>query len=120
MTANVLVNEGSIDLGNLIAIGAAAQAKKVSGTLIIQALGISGEGISSSIPIPSEINTTTIQNAIMALGTIKSKIYLDETSISPRVVAVYNNPGGGAETINGFISSLLERELTLDVEPPSR
>jgi hypothetical protein len=116
LTANVAVKEGTIDLGNLFALGAAAQAKQISGTLVIQSLGLSGEGVSSLIPIPSEINPTTMQNALMAIGAIKSKIYDGNITVVPRVVGVYNNLGGGQETINGFISTILSKPLILDTE----
>jgi len=115
LTANITVIKGKVNLGNLFAIGAEATAQKISGTLVVQTLGVSGENISSLIPMPSELNATTIQNAIMALGSIKAKLYDDKTTISPRVVGVYNNLGGGAETINGFISSILERPKVLNV-----
>jgi hypothetical protein len=116
LTANITVKKGSVNLGNLFAIGAEASSEKISGTLVVQTLGISGENISSIIPMPGELNPTTIQNAIMALATIKSKIYDDRTVITPRVVGVYNNLGGGTETINGFISSILQRPKSLIVE----
>ncbi len=116
LTANILVTEGSVDLGNLFALGAAAEAKKISGSLVIQTLGVSGENVTSVIPMPSEINTSTIQNAILALGTIKAKIYANDTKITPRVVGVYNNLGGGAETINGFISSMLLKPRSIAID----
>jgi hypothetical protein len=108
LTATVTVHQGSVNLGSLFALGLAAQAKQVSGTLVVQTLGISGENISTIIPMPAEINSSTIQNAILSLGSIKAKMYETETIITPRVVGVYNNLGGGSETINGFISSLLQ------------
>jgi len=114
LTANVTVKEGNVDLGNLFALGVAAQAKQISGTLVIQSLGLSGEGVSPLIPIPSEINPTTVQNALMAIGAIKAKMYDGKITVVPRVVGVYNNLGGGQETINGFISTILEKPLTLD------
>lgn len=116
LTANVTVKEGSVDLGNLFALGAAAQAKKISGTLVIQSLGLSGEGVSPLIPIPSEINPTTVQNALMAIGAIKAKMYDGKITVVPRVVGVYNNLGGGQKTINGFISTILEKPLTIDAQ----
>lgn len=108
LTANVTVNEGRVDLGNLFALGVAAQEKKISGTLVIQSLGLSGAGVSSLIPIPSDINPTTVQNALMAIGAIKAKMYDGDISVVPRVVGVYNNIGGGHETINGVISAVLK------------
>ena len=106
-TANITVNEGSVDLGNLFALGLAAESKKVTGTLIIQTLGISGKDISSLIPMPSQINTTTIQNAIMSLASIKAKIYEDDAELTPRVVGFYNNLGGGQNIVQKFISNVL-------------
>lgn len=106
-TANVTVNEGSVDLGNLFALGIAAETKKVTGTLVIQTLGISGKDISSLIPMPGQINTTTIQNAIMSLASIKAKIYEDESELTPRVVGFYNNIGGGQNTVQKFITNVL-------------
>jgi hypothetical protein len=64
-----------VDLGNLFALGVAASTGNISGTLVLQTLGISGESISATIPFPSEINNNSIQNAILALGAIKAKIY---------------------------------------------
>lgn len=110
-TANITVNEGSVDLGNLFALGIAAESKKVTGTLIIQTLGISGKDISSLIPMPSQINTTTIQNAIMSLASIKAKIYEDDSELTPRVVGFYNNIGGGQNTVQKFITSVLSKGM---------
>ena len=115
LTANLTTTEAGINLGNLIAIGAAASANKLSGTLVVQTLGMSGENISTAIPIPTEISGASITNAIQALGTMKAKVYQDKTLIQPRVTGVYNNLGGGAVTINGFISSLLQNPVALEV-----
>lgn len=115
MTASITVHEGTVDLGNLFAIGAAAQARRASGTLVIQTLGVSGSNITPLLPMPGKIDDTTIQNAMVALGSIKSKLYEDGTDVVPRVLGVYNTLGGGEETINSFISVLFERPLRLDV-----
>ena len=107
LSANLTVNSGTVDLANLIAIGAAAQAKQLSGTLVIQTMGISGESVASAIPIPSEISESSIQNALVAIGTIKSKIYDDRTSISPRIIGIYNIFGSDANSFNQFFASIL-------------
>jgi hypothetical protein len=119
LTANLTTTQAGINLGNLVAIGAAAQANALSGTLVVQTLGLSGENISTALPIPNDISVASIQSAIQALGTMKAKLYnTDETTIQPRVVGVYNNLGGGPETINGFISSVLENPPKLSVPAP--
>lgn len=86
--ANILVIKDSLDLnlGSLYNLGTAAAKNDINGTLIIQTLGISGQQISSAIPIPDKISESTIQNAITSLATIKSKLYDNDTSIKPQVV----------------------------------
>lgn len=113
LSANLIVNQGNVDLGNLISIGAAAQAKQVSGTLVIQTLGISGESIDAVLPIPSEISTASIQNALVAIGTMKSKIYDDKTSLSPRVVGIYNVFGNDSTAFDAFFASVLDNPPAL-------
>ena len=114
LTANLMVKEGEVDLGNLVAIGAAAETRRVYGTLVIQTLGISGEGVASSIPIPSEISASSIQNALVAIGTIKSKIYDEKTTLSPRVVAIYNTFGKDTQNFNTFFAGLMRNAPTLN------
>src|SRR5262249_49802758 len=88
------------------AISAAAEAGKISGSLVVQTLGITGKPVSTALPLPSEINPTTIQNAILALGSIKAVLYDPKTEISPRVVGIYNPIGGGPEFVNDLVSNL--------------
>jgi hypothetical protein len=108
LKASITVNEGNVDLGNLFSIGMAAQAKKVTGTLVVQTLGITGDKVTGLIPMPTEISPTSIQNAIMAVATIKSKIYDPETKITPRTIGFYNVLGGGKEVVNELISDCLQ------------
>ena len=80
--------EAGINISDLYSIGLAAKEGKLSGTLIIEVIGIKSREVTSLIPLPSEINQTTIQNAMQALATIKSKIYDEETSLYPQVMAI--------------------------------
>jgi len=66
--------------------------------------------------MPNEINLTTIQNAIQALATIKSKLYDDDEkiNITPQVVSIENHFGEPGST-EKFISMLYEANLPLDV-----
>jgi hypothetical protein len=113
ITAEVTVLDADVNLGSLFAIGAAAEAKKLRGTLIVQSIGIGGPEISAAIPMPSEINQTTIANAITALATIKSKIHATGTSIEPRVLGIYDMTGEGQITKNKVITRLLKEPPTL-------
>ncbi|SDS63456.1 hypothetical protein [Gramella sp. MAR_2010_147] len=80
--------ETGINIGDLYAIGLAAKEGKLSGTMIIEVIGIKSKEVTTLIPLPSEINQTTIQNAMQALATIKSKIYDEETRLYPQVMAI--------------------------------
>lgn len=80
--------EAGINIGDLYSIGLAAKDGKLSGTLIIEVIGIKSKEVTTLIPFPSEINQTTIQNAMQALATIKSKIYDEETKLYPQVMAI--------------------------------
>ncbi|WP_423391975.1 hypothetical protein [Burkholderia sp. LMG 21824] len=117
VTATLSTKRAGINLGNLIAIGAAAQANQLTGTLVVQTLGLTGENISTALPIPSDVSVGSIQSAIQALGTMKAKLYdTSKTRIEPRVVGVYNNLGGStSSTINGIISSVLAKPLDFKV-----
>lgn len=113
LTATVYVIEGSVILSSLGAIAAEAQAGKLTGSLTVQTLGITGNNVSTTLPLPSEINQSTIQNAILSLGSIKAVLYDEEnTKITPRVVGIYNPVGGGKEVVNGIISVLAENPIS--------
>jgi len=113
LTATIFVSEGKANLSSLGAIAAEAEAGKITGTLTVQTLGITGKSVATSLPLPSEINQTTIQNAILSLGSIKAVLYDKENTIlNPRVVGVYNPIGGGKQVMNGIISALAEEPIT--------
>lgn len=105
MTANFVVTEGNVDLGNLIMIGAAAQSRQITGTLVFQSLGLSGKNV--VLPIPTDISPASIQQALVAIGTIKSNIYDDETQISPRIVGNYDVFGGDQQAFDAYFSKVL-------------
>jgi hypothetical protein len=88
-------------------VGVAAQEKRVTGSMVIQTLGISGENVSPVIPMPGDLSMSSIQSAIQALSTIKSKMYDPKTTITPRIIALFNSIGGGIETRNSCISAIL-------------
>lgn len=80
--------EAGINIIDLYSIGLAAKAGKLSGTLMIEVIGIKSKDVTTLLPLPSEINQTTIQNAMQALATIKSKIYDEDTRLYPQVMAI--------------------------------
>lgn len=79
-TANLTVYEGKVNLADLGTISAAAKAGRVRGSLVTQLLGLKGAKVSAHVPMPGELNPTTIQNATVAVGAIKALIYASHSS----------------------------------------
>lgn len=120
LSANLVVHKGTIDLSSLLSLGVAGEAKQVSGSLMLQTLGVSGPAISAALAIPSDISTASIQAALVSIGTIKSKIYDADTDISPRVVGTYDVFGAQPEKFDAYFDTLLSNppELRIRVNSP--
>ena len=106
VTSNVQVLKANAKIEGLGVIGAEAEAGRLRGSLVVQTLGVNGKSISAALPIQSELNRTTAQNAIVSIGSIKALLYEDETVISPRVVGLYLPFAGGQALVNQIISEL--------------
>ena len=112
LTATVNVLRGTVNLSSLGAIAAEAQANRVSGSLVVQTLGITGSQITTALPLPSELNATTIQNAILSLGAIKAVLSNMDAIKNPRVTGIYNSIGtGGQPLINAIVSELAKNPI---------
>jgi hypothetical protein len=108
LTADVTVHKGTVNLSSLGSLSAAAEAKRITGSLLVQTLGITGPKIQSALPLPSELNSTTIQNAIVSVGSIKALMGDEGTLLRPRVVGIYNPmKQSNQETINLIVSQLI-------------
>ncbi|RSE33361.1 hypothetical protein [Acinetobacter junii] len=114
ITANVRNLTNNTNISGLGVIGAEAEAKKLQGTLVVQTLGINGKAIASALPIQSELNQTTVQNSIVAIGSIKALLYDNETVKSPRVVGLYLPFKGDTALINAIISELSRESIIWD------
>lgn len=90
LSSQITTKEAGINIGDLLSIGIAVKAGKVTGRLSIEVIGIKSKEVTTLLPFPSEINQTTIQNAMQALATIKSKVYDDDTKLYPQVMAIKN------------------------------
>jgi len=113
LTAEINAIEGGVNLSSLGAIAAGVKAGKATGTLTVQTLGVTGKQVSMALPLPSELNESTIQNAILSLGNIKAMMYDDKsTVIYPRVTGLYlpiRNPT--EELINMIVSELAKQKV---------
>ncbi|MEX0597345.1 MAG: hypothetical protein WD512_12695, partial [Candidatus Paceibacterota bacterium] len=88
IVASIKTKKKGINLGDLFAIGFAASKNDVSGSLSVNILGVESREITSLLPMPSEISSSSIQNAMQAMATIKSKIYDENVEIRPQIISI--------------------------------
>jgi hypothetical protein len=106
MTATVTVKSAEVSLSGLPEIAAEARAGNLVGSMIVQTLGATGDMVGTNLPLPSELDRSTIQSAILSVGSIKTLMAGDDLFLRPRVVGIYNTIGGGSSFVNGIISAL--------------
>lgn len=111
VSANIHVIGAKANISGIGIIGAEAEAEKLRGSLVVQTLGVNGKSVAAALPIQSELNRTTAQNAIVAVGSIKALLYADETIKSPRVVGIYLPFPGGKPLVNALISELSKERV---------
>jgi hypothetical protein len=112
MRAHVEVLKGKVNIASLGALAAGAQAERVAGDIEIQTLGINGPKVTLLISIPSELNPTTVQNAIVSLGSIRSILYSPETQPRARVTGIYYPFEKPNQTlVNAIVSELARKAI---------
>lgn len=107
----VYVTGATANISGIGIIGAEAEADHLRGSLVVQTLGVNGKSVAAALPIQSELNRTTAQNAIVAVGSIKALLYSPETITSPRVVGLYLPFPGGKALVNALISELSKKPV---------
>lgn len=112
VTADIRALEAGIPLFSLGLIGLEAQANNLAGTLTLQTLGVTGETVAASLPLPSKLDQTTIENSILAIGTNRAAIYKSgndnngSLTTTPRVVGIYSSIGSEPALISAIYAEL--------------
>jgi hypothetical protein len=115
VTVNFRTLQAKASISGLGKIGMDVASKKLSGTVFVQTLGLNSKSISTIIPVQSDLNDSTIQNAIVSISTIKALIYSDETVITPRVVGFYLPFPADKTIVNEILSQLLTAPIVWNV-----
>jgi hypothetical protein len=98
--ANIDTFDSDLNLGSLFAIGVQASRGDLRGSISIEVIGIDSSDVTNLIPLTAEIDQTSIQSALQALASIKTKIYDDKSIITPHLVAISESKeGAGAQII---------------------
>ena len=88
LTAIVTTTSAGINLGSLFALGVAASANKLSGTMTVDSIGIRQAGNAGPILTNATIDETSIQKTLEAIAVIQSKIADTNTTLDPQLLAV--------------------------------
>lgn len=117
LSADVLALHGKVALSGLGAIGAAAEANKLTGTLTVQTLGVNGKSVATALPLPSKLDQTTIEAGILAIGSARAVLYnassgTDALTTTLRVVGLYSPIGSDPILINAIYSELSKSQQT--------
>lgn len=115
VTAEFIVTKGKAEVAGLSIIGASASADRLRGTMMVEAIGVSGEALAAAIPLPSRLDQTTVESAILALGAGRASMYSgaasDRTSVRPRVVGMLS-PGSNSALVNVIQAELVSAPVT--------
>ena len=107
--AVVETTEAGLTLGSLYAIGVEARRGTLRGGISVDVIGIDSPDVTNLIPLTSEIDQTSIQSALQALASIKTKISDDKTMLTPHVMAVKQAKDNTAERIKEQTTTARER-----------
>lgn len=89
--ASVITNQANLNLSSLVNLGVEASSKHLTGLLSIDIIGIDSKDITNYIPLTAKLDETSIQNALQAVATIKSKIWDNNVKLTPHLIAINQN-----------------------------
>lgn len=89
MIANLQTYKTGLNLGSIIGIAVAAKAGYLKGELTVDVIGMDSKDISHLVPLTAIIDETSMQSALQALATIKSRLHdEEETKLYPHIVSL--------------------------------
>lgn len=86
--ATFFSNDAGAKIADIVNIGVSAQSKQISGTIAFQTMGIESKAISDTLPIPAQLSSSTVQNALQTMATVKANIYAQDTNVVPQIVGI--------------------------------
>lgn len=111
ITSEIEITGSNANISGIGEIGLEANAHRLKGNLVVQTLGVNGKAVASALPMQSELNATTAQNALIATASIKTLLYSDDTEIYPRVVGLYLPFPTSKALANSIISELSSNSI---------
>jgi hypothetical protein len=118
LTARITVESGEVNLSSLGALAASVKAGKSNGSMVLQTMGLTGPKVIPLLPIPSDLNETTVQNALVTMGSVKAVMGSKEgVLVTPRVVGISNPVGaGGPELTHQIVAELARTPVPWELQ----
>lgn len=86
--ANIQTLKAGVDLNGLFALGLAARAQQLKGTLSVDVIGIDSPGVNALLPVGVQLDESSIQASLQSLASIQTKIYDDKVNLTPHLIAI--------------------------------
>ncbi len=103
--AKVITYKANLNLSSLANLGVEASNNHLTGLLSIDIIGIDSKDITNYIPLTAKLDETSIQNALQAIATIKSKIWDANVKITPQLIAINQNKDSSEKLIKEKITN---------------
>lgn len=89
IVANITTKTAGINLGDLFAVAAAAEAGKVDGSLLFTIQGIHGKGVDTYTPRVSKLDQESLRKALDAIQNIKTLLHNDDSiKLNGQIIAI--------------------------------
>lgn len=86
--AKVWTTKSGVDLSGLPALSLGVHAQSLYGTLTAQTIGIDSKRINGQLPFGLKLDASAIQTVLQAVASIQARIYDDDVTLTPQVLAV--------------------------------
>jgi hypothetical protein len=105
--ADVVTTKAGVNIGSLMAIGAAAQESSASGKMQVYVIGIDSPDVIQLFPTPTTIDQTSIQKTLEAVASIKAKI--PDAVLRPHTLELCLSNADPTSTVQGAKAKLMSR-----------
>ncbi len=86
--AAVVTTKSGLNFSSLVGLGMEASRGNLSGSIAVDVYGIDSPDVTNLIPLSTEIDQTSIQNALQGLAAIKAKLWQQDTRLYPHVLGL--------------------------------
>jgi len=105
--ADIKTRRKNLNVANLVGVGASASNNKLNGGISFQIFGIEGKDVVNLAPSSLTIDINSVNLALQAAATIKTRMYDEGINLSPRIFAV-KKEGCDVPTANSKILQLMK------------